>query len=90
MDEITNHLDRLAQLPPTQIRQELDDLTLSEFAKTGLPNPTLVGTLSESEAGYRLALEISWERPGRTAAPLKMATWVYPTTVESTAEETTP
>jgi hypothetical protein len=91
MDEITNHLDHLAQLPPTQIKAELDRLAPSEFAKAGLPNPTLRGTLSDSEDGYRLALEILWDSPGRNTAPLTMATWVYPTsTAESLVEGAAP
>lgn len=78
MDEVTNQLDRLAQLPLSQIKQELDSLAPSEFAEGGLPNPNLSGTLRDSEEGYRLALEISWDSPGRSVAPLTMATWVYP------------
>ncbi len=91
MDEITNHLDRLAQLPPKQIQEELDRLAPSVFAKAGLPNPNLSGTLSNSEEGYRLALVISWESTGRDAAPLTMATWVFPaSSTESIAEDPAP
>jgi len=87
MDEVTNQLDRLTQLPLDQLRQEVDDLTPSEFAVSGLPNPTLTGSLQDSEDGYRLLLEISWDSPGRRMAPLKMATWVYP---DSTKEGPAP
>ena len=79
MDEMTNQLDRLTQLPLDQLRQEVERLTPSEFAASGLPNPRLSGTLRDSEDGYRLAVDISWDSPGRRAAPLTMATWVYPT-----------
>ena len=91
MDEVTNQLDRLAQLPPSQIEKEVATLTPSEFAAAGLPNPTLTGTLQESEDGYRLALAISWNSPGRSVAPLTMATWIYPTsTTESLVEDPAP
>ena len=91
MDEVANQLDRLAQLPPIQIKQELEGLAASEFAEAGLPNPTLSGTLRESQEGYRLALEISWDSPGRSVAPLTMATWVYPASnTESDAEDPAP
>ncbi len=91
MDEVTNQLDRLAQLPPSQINQEIARLTPSEFAAAGLPNPKLSGTLHDSEDGYRLALAISWDSPGRSVAPLTMATWLYPTsTTESIGEDPAP
>lgn len=91
MDEVSNQLDRLTQLPPIQIRQQLDSLIASDFAATGLPNPRLSGTLQDSEDGYRLALEISWDSPGRSVTPLKMATWIYPaSTIKSQREHPAP
>ena len=91
MDEITNQLDRLAQLPISELKQEIATLTPSEFASAGLPNPRLSGTLQQSEEGYRLALAISWDSPGRSAAPLTMATWIFPpSTAESPGEEPAP
>ena len=91
MDEVTNQLDRLAQLPLSQVQHEVPTLTPSEFAAAGLPNPRLAGTLEGSEEGYRLALEISWNSPGRNVAPLTMATWIFPTsTTESPGEDPAP
>jgi hypothetical protein len=91
MDEATNQLDRLAQLSFSQVKQEIDTLTPSEFATAGLPNPRLSGTLQESEAGYRLALEIAWDSPGRSVAPLTMATWLFPASrTESLGKEPAP
>lgn len=87
MDELTNHMDRLTLLPLDQLQQELDSLTLSEFAVSGLPNPHLSGTLQNSQEGYRLALEISWNRPGRRESPLTMATWIYTATTPQTSGE---
>jgi len=90
MDEVTNQLDRLTQLPLDQLRQEVDGLTPSEFAVSGLPNPKLTGTLQDSEDGYRLSLEISWDSPGRRVAPLVMATWVYPTSAKGRPADGSP
>ena len=91
MDEITNQLDRLTRLPWNRIKQEVARLTPSEFAVAGLPNPTLSGTFRDSEEGYRLALEISWNSTGRSVAPLTMATWIYPPpATESLGEEPQP
>jgi type II secretory pathway pseudopilin PulG len=87
MDEISNQLDRLTRLRLDQIQQELAKLAPSEFARTGLPNPRLSGTLQGSEEGYRLALEISWNTPGRYVVPLTIATWVYPSLIAETPEE---
>ena len=89
MDEVTNQLDRLASLPLGQLKQELDRLTPSEFAVAGLPNPRLSGTLRDSEEGNRLALQLSWNSPGRRVAPLTMATWVFPASINESLEENT-
>ena len=91
MDELTNRLDRLTRLPLDQLKQEVDSLAPSEFAVSGLPNPELSGTLQNSQEGYRLALEISWNRPGRRESPLTMATWIYPaSTPQSPGEDPAP
>lgn len=77
-DELSNQLERLTQLTYLQIKAEISELTASEFATNGLPNPKLRGEIKESEFGYQIALEISWDSPGRTAVPLRMATWIFP------------
>ena len=87
MDEVTNQLDRLSQLPLSDIEQELDTLTPSDFASAGLPNPKLRGTLDEAAEGYRLALHISWDSPGRNTAPLSMAIWLFPVPAIESIEE---
>ena len=89
MDEITNQLERLAQLPLGQLKEEVDSLTPSEFAATGLSNPRLSGTLLDSQDGYRLAVEISWDSPGRREAPVSMATWLYPGAATDSLREQT-
>ena len=91
LDEVTNQLERLTQLPVNELPQEIDQLAPSDFAMGGLPNPELSGTLQNSEDGYRLALEISWDRPGQPEAPLTVATWVYPAaTTRPTGEDPAP
>ena len=91
MDEVTNQLERLTQLPLDQLQQEIDTLTPSEFAVSGLPRPRLSGTLQDSQDGHQLTLEISWDSPGRSVAPLRMATWIYPvSTTESPGEDAEP
>jgi hypothetical protein len=77
MDELTNQLDRLTQLPLDMLRTELEDLRPSEFANSALPRPKLSGTLGDSEDGQRLSLGISWDDPGRNANPLMITTWIY-------------
>ena len=78
VDEVTNQMERLTELPLDQLKEEMDELTASETAISRLPNPELQGTLEENADGYRLVVEISWNSPGRRRAPLSMATWVYP------------
>ena len=87
MDEVTNQLDRLTQLPFSQIEQEIATLTPSEFARAGLPNPRLTGTFRQSAEGYRLSLQISWDSQGRSVAPLSMATWRFPVPTTESLEE---
>jgi hypothetical protein len=91
MDEVTNQLERLTQLPLDQLKQELDTLTPSEFAASRLPGPELSGTLQDSDAGYRLAVELSWNRLEEREASLTMATWIYPaSTTRPLAGDTAP
>ena len=91
MDEVTNQLERLTLYPLDQLPQKVDQLTPSELAASRLPDAELRGALERSEDGYRLALEISWNSPGRREAPLKVATWIYPaSTSPAEVEDTTP
>ena len=91
LDEIMNRMDRLTQLSLHQLNHEIDRLTPSEFAMSGLPDPKLSGSLQNSEEGYRLALDISWNRPGRRESPLTMATWIYPASIpQSLGEDAAP
>jgi len=78
LDEMSNQLERLTELPFSQINQEIPKLTASEFATNGLPNPQLSGEIEESELGYQIVLQMSWDSPGRIAVPLRMATWIFP------------
>lgn len=91
MDEVTNHLERLTQLPVDELKQELNTLTPSEFAASRLPDPEVSGTLQDSDAGYRLAVEISWNRLGERETSLAMTTWIYPaSTTRPLAEDDAP
>jgi hypothetical protein len=87
MDEITNRMEHLVQLPLEEIEEEIATLTPSEFALASLPDPQLTGELQESEQGYRLALEISWDSPGRRVAPVTMATWLFSDSVSESPEK---
>jgi len=87
LDELTNQLDRLAQLPLSQIKQEITSLTPSEFALAGLQSPRLSGAIQESEEGHRLVLKITWDSSGGSEVSRTMATWTFPRPANKSIEE---
>ena len=87
LDELTNQLDRISLLPIDQISDELETLKASEPTASSLLTPKLSGEMDESQDGYRIVLNITWDGSGRRDAPLAMSTIVYPKPNPSGEEE---
>lgn len=78
LDELSNQLERLTALPGSDLAPALDKLKPSGFAAAKLPGAELRGELAAADVGQRLTLRLSWDEPGRKAAPVVMAAWVFP------------
>ena len=79
--EIGNLMERVTAMPYDRVSQQvLDQLQLSESARTLLPDATLTATLlpQANPAGKRLRLELRWQdRSGQLAGPVRLTTWVF-------------
>jgi hypothetical protein len=87
LDELSNQLEQLSILPPKELPPAIERLAPSTLTAERLPGATLRGTLTESEFGRRLTLEIWWDEPNRREAPLRLTAWIAPQASPSTSNE---
>ena len=73
--ELSNQLDQLTRMTPEQAREALDSIAPSELSQRTLRNPELKGSISPSEIGHRIQLELNWNRrhPGQ---PVGLTGWI--------------
>jgi len=73
--ELSNQLERLTRLTPRQANQELDSLEASDLCRQTLKLPQLNGTLVDDELGFRIVLQLNWQRryPG---TPVELVGWL--------------
>lgn len=84
MDELSNQIEQLAQLPLSERTAALADLQPRDLAKRHLPDAALQSELVAEDFGQRLTLSITWFERDQAAAPLRLSTWLY------SGEEQTP
>jgi hypothetical protein len=77
LDELTNQLDRLTALTPSEIPKAMESVVPSEFIAERLPNARLSGELAEIAGGSRVSLDITWDEMGHRKKPVTMAAWVF-------------
>ncbi len=77
VEELTNQLDRLTELPVGEVRAELAQLKPSEFTRDRLLGAELRGTVTAADLGQRLTLSIVWDEPQRRSAPVELAAWLF-------------
>ena len=78
LDELSNQLERLTTLPEGEVSAALERLQPSEFAASRLPGAELRGELHAIDFGQRLKLELTWDEPQRSAAPVSLCAWLLP------------
>jgi hypothetical protein len=78
LDELSNQLERLTALPPEKLPAALENLRPSPAMAERLHGARLRGQLDAGDGGQRLTLEITWDEPQRTAAPVSLAAWIFP------------
>ncbi len=74
--ELRNELDRVTLLPLKQAQEEIKTMEPSEACRKKLPGATLSGTMSKDDLGARVTLELSWDRTGKDAKPVRLCGWL--------------
>jgi hypothetical protein len=78
LDELSNQLDRLSLLPPSDVALEVARLTPSPFFAKQLPDAKLAGDLKAADIGQRITLRLTWTDIPRRPTTLALATWILP------------
>jgi len=82
VQEVSNHLEVLTQLPVAEIQAAIDSLTVSDAVGRSLANATLTGELLNDEFGERVRLELRWQS-SRPVRPIRMTAWLAATATEA-------
>lgn len=93
LDELSNQAERFIALSHDAAIETLDELQPSPFAAEHLRGATLTADLASSDGAERVTLSLSWEEPGRRAAPVSLVAWLprdANAAAEPAAEEETP
>lgn len=75
LQEVSNHLEALTQLPREQVQPAIDALTISSAVGRSLVGAKLSGELVEDEFGDRVNLELSW-RDEQSIRPVRTTAWL--------------
>jgi len=81
LQEVSNHLESLTQLPPEQVQPAIDSLAVSAALARSLVDAKLTGELVQDDFGDRVKLELSW-RDGRSVRPIRMTAWLAESNTE--------
>ena len=90
LDELSNQVERLTALAPTELPAAIERLEPSPFTARRLPGAKLKGRLDAAEVGKRLTLEIVWDEPQRRDAPVVIAAWIPPDETAPAEEDDVP
>lgn len=93
LDELSNQAERIAALSHDAAIETLDELQPSPFVVEHLPGATLSADLASSDGAERVRLSLTWDEPGRRAAPVSLVAWLHrgdDVATEPAAEEETP
>ena len=77
IEELSNHLERLTALSPTERTAAIESLEPSPLAAATLAEVSLVVDTIDDSDGNRLVMRIDWNR-GHPAEPLTLVAWVDP------------
>ena len=85
LDELSNQAERIGALSHDDAMKAIDELEPSPFAAERLPDAKLTAEVASSDGFERVTLSLSWNEPGRQAAPVSLVAWL-PRDVDSSAE----
>src|SRR5947199_9759067 len=60
LDELSNHLDRVAATPPNDLPQSVQQLAVSPFTSERFQNAKLTADVKPADIGQRLTLSLTW------------------------------
>jgi hypothetical protein len=83
LQEVSNHLEALSQLPPDQIQTAIDSLALSPAVGRSLVDAKFSGELIQDEFGDRVKLALTWGDERKTR-PIQMTAWLADPMTEDT------
>ena len=75
VDELSNQLERLISLPPSEMDKGLQELEPSVWAIERLPDSKLTAQRHSDELGDRVELQLQWKRVGNPP-PLIAVAWL--------------
>lgn len=75
LQEVSNHLETLTQLPADQVQAAIESLTVSPEVSRSLVDAKWSGELVQDAFGERVKLELSWQ-DGRPVRPVRMTAWL--------------
>lgn len=76
IEELANHAERLAAVPPRERNAVLAVLGPSALARERLPDAVLSVDRAPSPLGERIVLSLTWDAVGRREHPLRLAVWL--------------
>ncbi|GAA5510368.1 hypothetical protein [Novipirellula caenicola] len=75
LDELNNHMERLIALPTEELEKQAEAVTVSDAARTLLPEAVMEAEIVRSNNETQLHLSIDWKRVG-DPDPLTLVGWI--------------
>ena len=75
LQEVSNHLESLTQLPPDQVQSAIDAMVVSSEVAQSLVDAKFRGELIQDDQGDRVNLSLTWGDE-RTTRPIHMTAWL--------------
>ena len=75
LQEVSNQLETLTQLPPEQLQTAIDSLAVSPTVQRTLVDVKLSGEVIQDQFGDRVKLQLTWG-DGKTSRPIRMTAWL--------------
>lgn len=75
VDELSNQLERLIALPPSEVKSNLQKLAPSDWLVERLSESELTAQYTSDEFGDRVELKLQWKRVGNPP-PLVAVAWL--------------
>ncbi len=86
MHEVAGQLDRLSMMNLDAATAELDQLSVSAELGDVLNQPKLTGSINEDAMGYRISLQLNWQRKLKRK-PVELSAWIIGETSKGEPDE---